>query len=681
MIPTETNTNREAKQWIGVVLLFHCLLFSTIPLRAQALPPFVEDAPELAIAADDGFRVEKVAVEGGAEIITIFARQDYLNVSSEGPVGETPLVSVLRDTLGDEIAENDRLRYVWLHSYAKASLSQKVAAFVPFFYRKTPNKLKVGSDPPPPVIDIQSPNSALWDKMIWLVFKRIVLGEFGPGINAPAMQYRQNAVNHRRSAVASALTVLSLYKEIEGEKMLSEREVKDIQARLTLTDKTFGWHMQSENLERVHDKDLSDKRDERGHNWELLRQYAEAQGLYFDPLEMPDGSPRHAMLWTAASDVAANKGRKFDGRFLNIKNPWTDPVVSEWKGYTQVRWFDADNRPTEPDAPGATAKTMIPLALYGLDHPKIPVILVDFRDNGNPRKRELTRRILNDVASNVLSLSRFGGLPFFLGRFIYDFTTKRRGIDINQKSRLRSYAQLKLLLSLDASLDDDFRADVARRVESATINPLENGPGTEANLSRMQYENLMAYASRPDGLPKQIQDDRREEMTRVKHGVKGRIFFGMAHALSFGLYTHREKASPDITAQLDVRRQLDFHERYVREVAFASARPEIDSDVPTLKRSLRFVTENGSPADAKTTRALAKIFAVTTDEDIQSLCLTALYRINNSSAKRELLAFYSNTNIDPRWREMCAHYLKLALKEGQHISKRDAEKIAGIAAN
>ena len=30
---------------------------------------------------------------------------------------------------------------------------------------------------------------------------------------------------------------------------------------------------------------------------------------------------------------------------------------------------------------------------------------------------------------------------------------------------------------------------------------------------------------------------------------------------------------------------------------------------------------------------------------------------------------------------MCAHYLKLALKEGQHISKRDAEKIAGIAAN
>jgi hypothetical protein len=31
---------------------------------------------------------------------------------------------------------------------------------------------------------------------------------------------------------------------------------------------------------------------------------------------------------------------------------------------------------------------MIPLALYGLDNPKIPMVLVDFRDGLNPKKRE-----------------------------------------------------------------------------------------------------------------------------------------------------------------------------------------------------------------------------------------------------------------------------------------------------
>ena len=89
---------------------------------------------------------------------------------------------------------------------------------------------------------------------------------------------------------------------------------------------------------------------------------------------------------------------------------------------------------------------MIPLGLYGLDNPKIPMLLVDFRDSYNPKKREMSRRVLNDVTRNFLSLSKFGNLPFFLGRTVYDFVTGRRGIDINQPSRLHTYSQLKLLL-------------------------------------------------------------------------------------------------------------------------------------------------------------------------------------------------------------------------------------------
>jgi len=684
----KTTSDRRLIPSCAVFLIVYCIVFSTIRVPAQSsAESFALNAPPNDLAKNEkpetetGFRVEKVPVAGGGELITIFAKQSRSNESTFGPATEIPMISVLRDTLGDDLPENDRLRYVWMHNYTKASLVQKLSAFAPILYSRTSNKKNVGTEAPPPVIDVQSSDKVVWNKVFWLLFKNIVLSEVGLGMKTSTLHYRQNAFEYQQSAVARAMTVLSLYQEIEGEKVLSDSELKDIQARLSLNDKPFGWHVQSENLGRVYDKELTKTRDFRGHNWELLRQYSEAQGLYFEPLEMPDGAAQHALVWVDAADIEANKGKKFDARFLNIKNPWTDSRLAKWSGYSQQRWFDADNRQVEPETPNAKSRLMIPLALYGLDNPKIPVILVDFRDNGNPKIREMSRRLLNEIIGNVLPLTRFGGLPFFVGRLIYSFITGRRGIDLNQASRLRSYSQLKLLLSLDASLDPEFRTEIAKRIESATLNPLQNGLEAEARLAHTQYANLLAYAKRPDGLPKKITQDRREEMVRLTHGGVDRALLSIAHAFSFGLITHREKETPKLLAQLDIRRQLDYHERYLREVAYASANPEVDSDVVKLRRSLSFIAENGAAAEDKTSRALAKIFAITTDIDMRSLCLSALYKVNNSSAKNELLAIYKNSTPGERWHDLCARYLKLALVEGQRISYRDAQVIAGIGTN
>ena len=223
-----------------------------------------------------------------------------------------------------------------------------------------------------------------------------------------------------------------------------------------LSDKFTGSFLQTENLGRVYQKNLEKTRDYRGHNWELLRQYSEEQGLYFEPLEMPDGSATHALVWVDESDLAANKNKKFDSRFLNIKNPWKDKSLTKWKGYKEVRWYDEDNREVAAGTPNAKSKTLIPLALYGLDYPKIPAILVDFRNNENPRFREVSKRVLDDVTRNVLSVSTFGNVPYFVGRFFYDYITARRGIDLNQASRQSSYSQLKLLLLLNESIDAGF---------------------------------------------------------------------------------------------------------------------------------------------------------------------------------------------------------------------------------
>src|SRR5690349_23418243 len=306
-----------------------------------------------------------------------------------------------------------------------------------------------------------------------------------------------------------------------------------IQARLLLSDKMFGGLVDDSNLENYYTRRTSETRDERGHNWELLRQRAEAESLYFEPLLMPDGSATHALIWVAKRDLIKLQGSRYSSRFLNIANPWTDKRLLNWKGYVETRYFDSENQVVDSDTSGAEAVEMIPLALYGLDNPKIPMLLVDFRDSYNPKKREMSRRVLSDVTRNVLSLSKFGNLPFFLGRTVFDFVTGRRGIDINQPSRLATYSQLKLLLALNNSLDPGLREGIGGRAEKISLNPFENDLESEANVAIEQYQALEAFAKDPKGLAAKIENDRRAEMMPLEHGRNARIALTALNVVTF----------------------------------------------------------------------------------------------------------------------------------------------------
>src|SRR4029078_9973825 len=219
------------------------------------------------------------------------------------------------------------------------------------------------------------------------------------------------------------------------------------------------------------------------------------------------------------------QGTRYSSRFLNIANPWTDKRLLNWQGYVETRYFDSDNQLVSSDTPGAEAVEMIPLGLYGLDNPKIPMLLVDFRDSYNPKKREVSRRVLNDVTRNVLSVSKFGNLPYFLGKTVFDFVTGRRGMDINQPSRLATYSQLKLLLALNNSMEPALRTEVSGRLETMSLNPFENDIKAEANIPLEQYAKLVAFAKDPNGLAAKIEQDRRAELTPLEHGSKAQVAF------------------------------------------------------------------------------------------------------------------------------------------------------------
>ena len=642
----------QANRRLAGFFLTFLFLFSSVAnfsVRAQSASSNVAPGP-----AAELFRLEKTPVAGGAELITIHARLDGLRESNEK---WTPLVSILRDTLGDSDPENDKLRYLWPLTYTRPGLGQRVAGALPFFYSRVGNKQASSDRTPPFVMDLSAPEKQVWEKIFWTALQTVLLDPYGMPVKASTYSYRRNLSDYRKSQIVRALSVLSLYQAVGGAPAFSDSEMSDIQSRLLLTDKTFGGLVDDINLQHYYERQLTLARDLRGHNWELLRQRAEAESLVFEPLEMPDGSTTHALLWIAKDQLSVKTERPYVGRFLNISDPRADERLKQWEGYVETRYFDAENRRVAADTPGAHPVELIPLALYGLDNPKIPTLLVDFRDSYNPKKREVSRRVLKDVTRNFVSLSGVSGMAFFLGRTVLDFVTDRRGIDINQPSRLRTYSRLKLLLALNNSLEPELRNQIEAKMDKVSVNPFENDLEAEARLAHEQYEALLDYAQRPDGLTAKLDRDRRTEMVPLKHGKAEQVLFRLGNILSFGLYNHREKSDPEMNSRLDVARRIDYHTRFLRQVARSSSRVEVVWDLGEVRRSLQFIADHAAEAGSSATSAAASIFLKTNDEETRGVCLDSLARINTLKAKEELLRISNDGRLEPSWRERVLSYV------------------------
>ena len=190
-------------------------------------------------------------------------------------------------------------------------------------------------------------------------------------------------------------------------------------------------------------------------NRELLRQRAEAEGLYFEPLGLGD-APTHAVLWVARED-AIKPNPEFAGKFLDISNPFGDDRIRNWTGVSVKRTVNG------------TERELIPLALYGLDYPKVPLLLVDFRATHSPKRREMISHAFTDVMMGVIGYSRWGNWPYMGGSYLWNFTRTRRGAASNRQARLNSYASVRRWLALDHSLPETLRADLQKQIGRAHV--------------------------------------------------------------------------------------------------------------------------------------------------------------------------------------------------------------------
>jgi hypothetical protein len=545
------------------------------------------------------FRIEQFSVAGGAELLTVMGHVP-------GQSAEMPILSVLRDTLGDSDPENDRLRYVWVLSSTRPSVLNRAAGSLPFFYWR-PDFGKSGDQKPVPIIDLGATSRSVWTSLAGSFTQLVALDPNGALVRSSTRSYRNNLEDHKRVHLLEGLAVLSQLEDLpEVKTLLSEPELLEMQTRLTLAGQTLGGLVAAEKLPSAYVKERTHSEELRGHNWELLRQRAESNGLYFEPFGF-NGSATHALLWIATADLAKHD---WDGQFLGIANPYNDDRLKHWTGYTQVR----------------DGREMIPLGLYALEYPKVPLLLVDFRNPHKTKKREMLSHAATDTVSGVLGISEWGNWPYMAAAMSINFIRERHGSANNRTARLKAYSEVREWLALDGSLDPGLRAELQKRLETMGVNPMEESVFAEARIAQHQYEALLKYAQDPQGLPARLERDRRGELNAFEHNAGSRVGQKIAQIASLGIYSPAKPDPSTVEGQLDERRRIEKQASFLMTVARSSPKTEVVWNMDEVRRALDELAASKVPA--RSAQVIQQIMRQTSDQETRALCQKALQSLN-----------------------------------------------------
>jgi hypothetical protein len=562
-------------------------------------------------------RVERRPVPGGGELHTFFS-------GSSGGAPEIPLISILKDTLGSSDPAHDRLRQVWVFGYSPLSVLQRVAAGVPFLYRRAGWRF-AGRGAPPPVLDVAKPGRGTWRRVLARVLQPVFLDPLGIPLRATTRAYRGRTDEYRLMHTWQALDVVSESPAPVAEDGFSREELEFLQGRLLLSTKMLGGLVDDRYVQSAWRMQQTRLAEMRSHNWELLRQSAEENGLYFQPLQFGGTQPRFVLLWIA-QDAAAAAGRGFNTRFLGISDPFGDTRLQDWKGYSEIWFLDPDGAAVDGAAPGARPVKMIPLALYGLEHPRAPLLLADFRNTAGPRRHEMLRRFSDDVSAGLLGLTGIGNWPFLMAKSSLFFVQGRHGTAVHRQARLRAYIQLRKALLVDRSLAPRLRDEITSCVEALAMNPLEERLQEESRIALAQYSALLRAVD-SGRLAEDLNRARGAEMSRENHSAAARAGLESLRIASFGLYRHKERFD---LSDMDRQRRFAWHRRRLQSLLAEGLQPEVASDLEAVQTSIRALADLGRECRLcrePAAEILAQFLLLSSNERLREECIGSLQRL------------------------------------------------------
>jgi hypothetical protein len=556
-----------------------------------------------------------------AQLLTLFCKSCSVNRS------DVPLVAVLRDRLAANDRDgvtNDRLTDVWLLSYSPLTLYGRLLGAVPFFYwRVGQGSSSVPRNSLKPFMDLTAPEHPVVSGVGRDLLQTMMLDTTFMPIRASSRAYRSNEVDRERRHLEVVISYLRAAPTGEEANEITNAQRDFLLARLELRKRLLGGLVADRDARRVGEEAGFEQERVRSRNWESLRECAEKTGLSFEPINVAGIQGQYALLWfspTGSKPQGNDLGPMW--KVLNLRNPWTDNRLRNWKGPYKVL----------DDGSGAHGETLIPLGVYSLNYPLTPLLLVDFRDNLHLRKYEMAQRTINEIVSGVIGLSHFTNWYFYAGAFAYDFVVARHGTATNQGERLDSYSSFRTALALDHSLDPKLRSEMERRMDSIAVNPLDGSPAREVELAQSRFQVLEEEAKNGK-LAQHVDEQRRAELAGYGRGHGSEVFQVLLHAGSFGLYTKRAKPDADNLEALRRNRQMEANLELLDRLTESGGRPElvfdslrIQNSVKELASSLSYATERGIRAHAE--RTLKRLQVATQDASVQQECGSALNLIS-----------------------------------------------------
>jgi hypothetical protein len=590
---------------------------------------------------------ETTPVGSTAQLVTLFGRscQDQPPTAPSAVAQRTgpsairchvPLVSVLRDTLGDTDPRNDRLLYVWLLSYVHPNVTQYMLSAMPFFYWK----IGEGSGGAPrsvsPLLNLTTPERSVVSGIGRQILQTGLLDPSVTPLRATSRAYRGNASDYQRLKLEQTATYLRR-APVLPEGGLSQTELDTVVARLELRKRLLGGLVTGKDVVPAGAEVEYAQERTRSRNWEVLRQCAERTGLIFEPLTLAGGPERYGILWFPSGATAPAPGSSLRPiwKLLNLRNPWKDKRLKNWDGPSYLRAFDANGALLPIGSNGVRQQQLIPLGVYSLDYPTAPLLMVDFRGSLHLRRHEMTQRAINDATAGVIGISHFSNWYYYAAADLYNFVVSRHGAATSESARLDCYSQFRASLALDRSLNPALRSQMQSRINSLVFNPLENAPGKALRLSQAHYQMLLARAE--DGkLLERISDERRSELAdfgESRHARFARIFL---HDASLGVYTHRVKPSRENLTALDRERRVLYQLNFLDSLAAAGTAPEVTDSAERIRTSIAdlrdlMVSVQARAIRAHVARTLQQLQGISQNAALQLECATALASLQDAT--------------------------------------------------
>ena len=606
---------------------FCSLLFASALLTAQIAPPGGGYQPGA------GYYWVSTPVANSAQLLTLVCK----SCTVDTPTHDVPVVSLLRDTLGDSERENDRVMFVWLLGYSRQRIGQRLLAAVPFFYwRMGAPGGDSGTKDLTPLMDLSAPARPILPELGRNLLQWTLLDPLTRPVRASSRAYRANAADDERLHLEEAISYLEQAPSGDSAAEPTSAQLDVVIARLTLRKQLLGGLVGQRQAEQRGKEERFERERIRSRNWELLRQCAEKTGLLFEPLRIGDQDEDFAVVWFPVGGSGPEPGPSTNliWKILNLRNPWSDDRLDNWHGPRFTRAIDANGALLAPEAGAGTPVTLIPLGVYSLNYPRMPLLLVDFRDKLHLKRHELTQRTVNQIANGLIGVSHFANWYYFAGADVYDFVVSRHGAAMDQPARHDCYSQFRAALAVDKSVDPQLRSEMQKRVDSLAVNPLESSPQDELRGMEAHYSELQAEAN--DGrLLQKLQLARRAELADFGRSAQGRSVDALLHVASIGLYTRRAGENPDNILALDRERRVTSNLDFLDQVLRPGTQPEVAFDAQTMATSVNELSALLPEVKSQTVKrhaaaTLSRLRQLTKDQSLQADCAFAIAGITGT---------------------------------------------------